>query len=43
MVKLKKFKDREINYVARHLCEELNKMNATTLDKYHFNLHFEVV
>jgi hypothetical protein len=42
-VQLRKFKNTEINYVARHLCEELNKMNAMTLDKFQFPLFYEVL
>ncbi len=42
-VELRRFKNPEINYVARHLCEELNKTNPATLDKYNFSLHYEVL
>lgn len=41
-VKLRRFKNPEINYAAMHLCEELNCMNPTTLDKFHFPVHYEV-
>lgn len=42
IIRLRKFRDREINYAARRLCEELNKMDPTTLDKFCLNLHFKV-
>jgi len=31
-----------IDYAARHLCEDLNKMRPFTLDKFHFPVHYEV-
>ncbi|MCX6930126.1 MAG: hypothetical protein NT154_43980 [Verrucomicrobia bacterium] len=31
-VTLRRFKDREIDYAARHLCEDLNAMSPVTLD-----------
>lgn len=43
IITLRKFQDKEINYAARHLCKELNNMNATTVDKFQFNLHFKVL
>lgn len=41
-IKLKKFTDEVIDYAARHLCEELNGMAPVTLDKFHFQLRYEV-
>lgn len=41
-VKLKRFKDEVVDYAARCLCEELNEMAPTTLDKYRFKLRYEV-
>lgn len=42
-VQLRSFKNKEINYIARHLCEELNKMHPVTLDKFHFPIFYEVL
>lgn len=41
-ITLRRFKDREIDYAARHLCEDLNRMSPTTLDRYHFPLCYQV-
>jgi hypothetical protein len=41
-VSLRRFKDREIDYAARHLCEDLNRMEPETLDRYGFAIHYEV-
>ena len=41
-VSLRRFKDREIDYAARHLCEDLNRMEPETLDRYGFTIHYEV-
>jgi len=41
-VTLRRFKDREIDYAARHLCEELNQMEPTTLDRFHFPIRYQV-
>ena len=41
-VTLRRFKDREIDYAARHLCEDLNRMSPMTLDRYHFPIHYQV-
>ena len=41
-VQLRRFQNREINYAARHLCEELNRMNPTTLDNYRLPIRYEV-
>jgi len=42
-VVLRRFKNREIDYAARHLCEDLNMMHPITLDKYRFPMHFSVM
>jgi len=41
-VTLRRFTDREIDYAARHLCEDLNGMQPVTLDKFHFPLRYHV-
>jgi transposase len=41
-VRLRRFQNPEIDYAARHLCEEVNEMEPVTLDKYRFPLHFGV-
>ena len=41
-VQLRRFKNPEIDYAARHLCEDLNRMNPFTLDKFHLPIHYEV-
>ena len=41
-VRLRRFKDREIDYAARHLCEDLNRMGPVTLDRYRFPILYEV-
>jgi transposase len=41
-VTLRRFADREIDYAARRLCEELNGMCPRTLDRFRLPLHYEV-
>ncbi|MBI4681238.1 MAG: helix-turn-helix domain-containing protein [Nitrospirae bacterium] len=41
-VKLRRFKDPEINYAARHVCEELNQMKPFTLDRFCLPIYYEV-
>ncbi len=41
-VTLRRFTDREIDYAARHLCEDLNGMQPVTLDRFHFPLRYHV-
>jgi transposase len=41
-VTLRRFVNREIDYAARHLCEDLNRMQPVTLDKFHFPVHYRV-
>ena len=43
MVKIRKFKNPEIDYAARHLCDDLNKMNPVTLDKFQLPIKYEVI
>ncbi len=41
-VRLRRFKNQEIDYAARRLCEELNAMAPRTLDKVQLPIHYEV-
>jgi hypothetical protein len=41
-VQLRRFRNKEIDYAARHLCEDLNEMRPTTLDNYEFPIRYEV-
>lgn len=41
-VTLRRFTDREIDYAARHLCEDLNRMEPLTLDKFHLPIRYHV-
>lgn len=41
-VTLRRFKDREIDYAARHLCEDLNRMQPMTLDRFHLPIRYQV-
>ena len=41
-VTLRRFMDREIDYAARHLCEDLNSMGPVTLDRFHFPIRYQV-
>lgn len=42
-VQLRRFMNQEIDYAARHLCEDLNRMNPVTVDKFQFPIHYEVL
>jgi len=42
-VRLRRFNNSLVDYAARSLCDELNKMKPFTLDKFHFPIHYEVV
>jgi transposase len=42
-VSLKAFKNREIDYAARRLCEDLNAMAPRTTDKFRLPIHYEVI
>ena len=41
-VRLKRFKNRAIDYAARHLCEDLNEMEPVTLDKFGLRIRYQV-
>jgi hypothetical protein len=41
-ITLRRFTNREIDYAARHLCEDLNRMQPETLDKFRFPIHYRV-
>lgn len=41
-VTLRRFANREIDYAARHLCEDLNRMQPKTLDKFRFPILYRV-
>ena len=42
-VQLRRFKNPEIDYAARELCDDLNKMKPHTLDKFCLPIHYEVI
>jgi ssDNA-specific exonuclease RecJ len=39
-VTLRRFTDREIDYAARHLCEDLNSMHPVSVDRFHFPIRY---
>jgi transposase len=41
-VQLRRFINSEIDYAARHICEDLNRMNPVTLDKHKLPIRYEV-
>jgi transposase len=41
-VQLRRFMNPEIDYAARHICEDLNRMNPVTLDKHRLPIRYEV-
>lgn len=41
-VTLRRFTDPEIDYAARHLCEDLNAIEPTTLDGFDFPIRYQV-
>lgn len=41
-VTLRRFNNREIDYAARHLCEDLNSMRPVTPDRFHFPIRYHV-
>ena len=43
LVKLRRFKNPAVDYVARHLCEDLNSMRPVTMDKYRFPIRYQVL
>ena len=42
-VRLRRFRNPEIDYAARRLCEDLNEMNPRTLDRFRLPLRYEVI
>jgi transposase len=42
-VRLRRFANPEIDYAARHICEDLNRMSPFTLDKYQLPIYYEVI
>ena len=42
LVTLRRFKNREIDYAARRLCEELNRMGPVTLDRFCIPIQYQV-
>lgn len=42
-VQLRRFMNPEIDYAARHICEDLNKMNPVTPDRFRFPIQYEVL
>jgi len=41
-VSLRRFRNQEIDYAARRLCEDLNQMHPRTLDRFRIPLRYEV-
>jgi transposase len=41
-VALKSFRNGEIDYAARHLCEDLNRLQPVTLDRFHLPIRYHV-
>jgi hypothetical protein len=41
-VQLRRFMNSEIDYAARHICEDLNRMNPVTLDRHRLPIRYEV-
>ena len=42
-VKLRGFRNPEIDYAARHLCEDLNHMCPETTDRFRFPIRYSVI
>ena len=42
-VRLRGFMNSEIDYAARHICEDLNRINPVTLDRHRLPIHYEVL
>jgi transposase len=42
-VQLRGFMNSEIDYAARYICEDLNRMNPVTLDKHRLPIYYEVL
>jgi transposase len=43
LVKLRRFRNPEIDYAARHLCEDLNHMCPVTTDRFRFPIRYSVL
>jgi hypothetical protein len=41
-VTLRRFKDREIDYAAWHLCEDSNRMSPVTLDRFQLPIRYQI-
>jgi len=41
-VTLRRFTNGEIDYAARHLCEDLNGMRPVTSDRFHLPIRYHV-
>ena len=41
-VTLRRFKDREIDYAARHLCQDLNRMQPVTQDRFRRPIYYQI-
>jgi hypothetical protein len=41
-VQLRRFMNPEIDYAARHICEDLNRINPVTLDRHRLPIRYEV-
>ena len=41
-VQLRRFINPEIDYAARHICEDFNRMNPVTLDKHRLLIRYQV-
>ena len=39
---LRGFRNPEIDYAARHLCDDLNMLKANTLDRFQHEIHYSV-
>jgi transposase len=42
-VQLRRFMNPEIDYAARHICEDMNRMNPETLDKHRLPIRYDVL
>ncbi len=43
IVQLRRFINPEIDYAARHICEDLNRMSPFTPDRFRLPIHYEVL
>lgn len=42
-VQLRRFRNSDIDYAARRLCEDLNKMEPQSIDRFHLPMQYEVL